>query len=185
MINLLPPDIKEQVRYAKLNRAALSYVRGIVAVVVVLAGVFAGALIYLNVQSQAVAKDVAQKKDDIKVFTTTFLPKAKDASDRLDAIKYVQSTQMRFSLVVADIAKILPQGVSIDSTVLTGDDKKPITLAVTGDTYDTILAFRNALLTSPRISGADIISISKQAKETGPSSWSANLTVGFKPGQAK
>jgi hypothetical protein len=51
-------------------------------------------------------------------------------------------------------------------------------------TYDQVLALRNALITSPRISGADIVSITSQ--KTDPSyNFKATLSVGFAPGQAK
>ena len=41
MINLMPPDLKEQIRFAKMNRIALRYAKVVVAVVLVLSGIFA------------------------------------------------------------------------------------------------------------------------------------------------
>jgi Tfp pilus assembly protein PilN len=181
VINLLPPDLKEQIRYAKLNRLTLRYLRLTVGVVVMLGGIFAGAFYLLQLQTTTVAADVTDKQGVIADLNRTFTPKAKDASERLNAIKFVQSTQTRFSQVVADIAKVLPQGVSIDSMTLTGDDKKSMRVGVTAQSYDGALAFRNALLTSPRIAGADIESIN-QASTAG---FKASVVVGFKPGQAK
>jgi Tfp pilus assembly protein PilN len=180
VINLLPPDLKDQIRYAKLNRLVLRYLRVVVVVVVVLAGIFAGAFYLLDQQTAVVTADVADKQKTIAGFNTSFLPAAKNASDRLNAIKYVQATQTRFSAVVADIAKVVPQGVSIDSMTLTGDDKTPVTIAVTAQSYSQALAFRNALITSPRIAGADLESISASG-----STYQTSVVVAFKPGQAK
>lgn len=180
MINLLPPGIKEQVRYAKLNRLVLRYVWTLGVVVVVLAGVFAGAFYLLQLQINAVAADVSDKEATITKLNKTFVPKAKDASDRLNAIKYVQGTQTRFSAVVADIAKVVPQGVSIDSMTLTGNDRTPVRVAVTAQSYAAALAFRNALTTSPRVAGADLESISGNGN-----TFQTSVVIAFKPGMAR
>lgn len=181
MINLLPADVKEQIRYAKLNRLALRYLRITVAVVVVLAVVFVGSFYLLDQQSATVTADVADKQKIIADFNKTLTPKAKDASDRLAAIKYVQGTQTRFSVLVADIAKVVPQGVSITSMTLTGDDSKPLAIAVTAQNYERALAFREALITSPRIANADLETLTSDASGT----YQTRVVVAFKPGQAK
>jgi Tfp pilus assembly protein PilN len=181
VINLLPPVQKEQVRFAKLNRLAIGYVRVLAAVLVILGVIFGGSLYQLDHQTAAVSADVAEKTATIAVLNKSFTPKAKDASDRLNAIKYVQASQTRFSALVSDIAKVVPQGVSIDAMTLTGDDKVAVRIAVTASTYTGALAFRNALITSPRIAGADLESIN--SNNTG--GFQTSVVVAFKPGQAK
>ncbi len=180
MINLLPPDQKEQIRYAKLNRLALRYVWTLLVVAGVLGGIFVWSFNRLGGETAQVAVDVKQKQGIITELNTSFMPKAKDASDRLNAIKYVQATQTKFSAVVADIAKVVPKGVTIDNMTLTGDDKAPVKLAVTAQSYSAALAFRNALITSPRIAGADLESINSAG-----STFQTSVVVAFKPGQAK
>jgi len=181
VINLLPPDIKEQIRYAKLNRTAIAYVRVSLMVAGVLGVIFAGSIYQLSLQTKSIAADVTEKQAVIKALNTTFTPKAKDASDRLNAIKYVQSSQTRFSAVVADIAKVVPQGVSIDTMTLTGNDKVPVRISVTASSYAGALAFRNALITSPRIAGADLETINSN----NGGSFGTSIVVAFKPGMAK
>ena len=181
MINLLPPTQKEQIRYSKLNRIALTYVRVLVSVVVVLGAIFVATIYWIGQRTSIVTADVATKTATIASLNAKFTPKAKDASDRLAAIAYVQATQTRFSAVVADIAKIVPQGVSIDGMTLTGDDKVPVRITVTASSYAGALAFRNALVTSPRIAGADLETISSSNGST----YQTSVVVAFKPGQAK
>ena len=180
MINLLPPDLKEQIRFAKMNRVALRYVRVIVLVVVVFGGIFGAAFYQLSTQTSGVSADVANKQGTISALNSTFMPKAKDASDRLNAIKYVESSQTRFSAVISDIAKVIPKGVSIDAMTLTGDDTKPVSISVTAQSYGAALAFRNALITSPRIAGADLETIASNG-----TTYQTSVVVAFKPGQAK
>ncbi|GAC1372944.1 MAG: hypothetical protein NVSMB39_7200 [Candidatus Saccharimonadales bacterium] len=180
MINLLPPEQKEQIRFSKLNRMALNYVRILLLVIIVLSGIFGASIYWLSQVTAGVTQDVAQKTATIAQINKTFTPLAKDASDRLAAINYVQATQTRFSAVVADIAKVVPQGVSVDSMTLTGDDKLPVRIAVSANSYSGALAFRNALITSPRIAGADVESISANA-----GTYQTSIVIAFKPGQAK
>jgi len=181
VINLLPPELKDQIRYAKLNRLAIQYVRVSVVVVAVLGVIFAVSLYQLGQQTKSVAADVSEKQAVIAALNKTFTPKAKDASDRLNAIKYVLATQTRFSAVIADIAKVVPQGVSIDTMTLTGNDKMPLRISVTSTSYAGALAFRNALITSPRIAGADLETISSNNGTT----FGTSVVVAFKPGMAK
>jgi Tfp pilus assembly protein PilN len=182
VINLMPPDMKEQIRYAKMNRLVLKYVWVTIVVVGVLGGIFGGAYYLIQQQTNAVAADVASKEQDINAQSSALLPKAQDASQRLNAIKYVQDTQTRFSLLIADLVKVIPQGVKLDGISLTGNDQAPVTLQVSAEKYDDILALRNSLVVSPRISAADIVNI------TSPGSgapWGGTLAIGFKPGQSK
>jgi hypothetical protein len=179
MINLLPPDQKEQIRYAKLNRLALRYVWVSVVVTAVLGVIFGGGFYLLEQQLREVTKDVNDKQATIAALNKTFTPKAKDASDQLSAIKYVQGNQTKFSAVISDIAKVIPSGVSLDALTLTGNDQVPVKLSVT-QSYAVALAFRNALITSPRIAGADLESIS--ANE---GLFQASVVIAFKPGMAK
>jgi Tfp pilus assembly protein PilN len=179
----MPPELKMQIRYSKMNRLALSYARVTVVVVLVLAGIFGAAVYWLGQQTEAISSDVASKQKEIARISQDFLPKAQDASERLNAIKYVQDTQTNFSLLIADLSKALPKEVYITDLTLTGDDTKPVSISAIGKTYNEMLALRNSLVSSPRIAGADIVSL-KQVSDT-DTSWTATVVVGFKPGQAK
>jgi Tfp pilus assembly protein PilN len=181
VINLLPPDLKEQIRYAKLNQLVLRYLRATVAVVVVLGVIFAGAFYAINQQTAGISSGLAAKRLIISQLNATFVPEAQDASDRLTAIEYVQNTQTHFSAVISDLAKVLPQGVSIDSITLTGDSSVPVDVAMTAQTYDEALAARNALATSPRIANADLESISSGTTNE----YQVTGVIAFKPGEAK
>jgi Tfp pilus assembly protein PilN len=182
MINLLPFTIKEQIKYAKYNRIALTYLRIMVLVAVILGGIFVGALYLVRKQTAAISSDVAGKQTTIAGITHTFVPTAQDVSNRLNAIKYVQSTQTHFSQVIADIAKVLPQGVTINSMTLTGNDKMPVSIGVTATSYSAALALRDDLATSPRIAGADLETISSS---DGGSTYQTTVVIAFKPGEAQ
>lgn len=179
MINLLPPALKDQVRYAKLNRLMLRYLRSLILIMLIIAGIFIGTIFYLNLQATAAQQDVTEKQTEIAA-TAKFQASARDISDRLAAIKFVQASQTRFSTLLDDLAKVLPKGVSIDSITLTGSDKQPVRITVAASSYDQILSFREAFALSPRISGVDLENISQSG-----TTFQAAVVIGFKPGQAK
>jgi Tfp pilus assembly protein PilN len=181
MINLMPPAVKEQIRYAKLNRLVVRYLQVTILVVVVLAGIFGWALWQVGQLETVVAGDVSSKQATIVKLNSEFTPLAQEASDRLAAIKFVQGSQTHFSALVADIAKVVPQGVTIDSMTLTGDDKAPVKIGLSATSYQAALAFRDALMTSSRIAAADLETITTSSS----GGFTAAVVVGFKPGQAK
>ena len=179
MINLMPPPVKEQLRYSKYNRAALHYLQLVVVVVAILAAIFMVAIIYLDRQVASIQTDLATKTQAIAAFAPDKAVAA-DAAARLNAIKLIQSSQTRFSQLLYDLAAVLPQGVSISGIALTGDATKPVIVSVSGHTYDQVLAFRDAVVTSPRIAGADLQNITQTT--TG---YQAGVVLAFKPGEAK
>lgn len=179
MINLLPTTRKEDIRYAKLNRIVLRYLRLVILLGLVIGGILGATVFYVGVMKAQAATDVTNKQQEITA-NAPFMKQAKDASDRLLAIKGIQVSQTRFSLLLDDLAKVLPQGVAIDTITLTGDDTKPVRIAVNGNTYNSVLAFRDAVANSSRISGVDLESISQD-----PGGFHAGVVIGFKKGQAR
>ncbi|MEO7617884.1 MAG: hypothetical protein ABIS59_03505 [Candidatus Saccharibacteria bacterium] len=179
MINLLPPDIKTQMKYSRYNRMALGYVKLAILVIVVLSGIFVGTIFYVNRETTQIAASVQERQAELDT-KLAFQKEAQDVSDRLQAIKTLDASQTRFSVLLDDLAKYLPQGVSLEGITLTGDDKKPLSIAISGTSYDSILAFRNAVLLSSRIAGADLVSITNSG-----AGFQGNVVIAFKPGQAK
>lgn len=179
MINLLPTSRKEEIRFAKLNRIVLRYLRLVLLLIIIIGGILGGTLYYLGVLNAQAEADINAKKQEIAV-GAPFMKQAKDVSDRLLAIKTIQASQTRFSLLLNDLAKVLPQGVAIDTITLTGDYTKPVRIAVSGNTYNSMLAFRDAVAKSSRISGVDLESISQDTD-----GFHAGVVIGFKQGQAR
>lgn len=179
MINLLPSARKDEIRFAKLNRIVLRYLRLVLLLIVIIGGILVGTIYYLGVLNAQAAANIAAKKLVITA-GAPFMKQAKDVSDRLLAIKTIQTSQTRFSSLLDDLAKMLPQGVAIDTITLTGDDTKPVRVAVSGNTYNSMLAFRDAVAKSSRISGVDLESISQDA-----AGFHAGVVIGFNKGQAR
>ena len=179
MINLLSPATKEQIKYAKFNGAIVRYVRAYVLILVLLATIFGVSWFLIKQQSNLIAADVAQKQKDITKLNSD-LAQARLVADRVSSIKTIGASQTHFSALLNDLAGIMPQGVSLDGIALTGDDRKPVRFSVTGNSYESILAFRQAFANTARVDGVDIETLSQTSGV-----FRANVVIGFKPGQAK
>jgi Tfp pilus assembly protein PilN len=179
MINLLPPHVKEGIAFAKRNAVGIGYLKLMLILVSVLTACFVGAGIYLDQRIHATSTSYQQKQDQIASYKKVE-DEAKIINERVAAIKSIQDSQPRFTTLLSDIAKAMPKNASLTNLTLTGDDKKPIRVTATADSYATAVALRDSLASSPRISGVDIESVSSTKDGV-----SASLTISFKPGQAR
>jgi len=183
MINLLPPEVKTANRYARYNAVAVRYIGLTIMVLVVLAGAQLGSRYYLNQRIKATSDNIAATQRQIGTYRN-LQTQAATLNTRLAAIQTIQKNQAEFSTLLSDLTKYMPVGTSISSITLTGDDKQPVRLSVKATDYKTALGFRDSIARSPRISAADIETVS--ATGAGASS-SYNVTVvfAFNPGEAK
>lgn len=180
MINLLPPSIKEQVYYAKKNTVLTKMIGRLTWVVVLLAVTFAGAFWHLNRTLAETIQARATKEARISDFAKTE-QNAQALSQRVAAVKNLQKKQTRFSLLLADLARVTPSGAYINTIALTEDTKKPVSISATADSYRTAAGLRDALASSPRIEAVDIGNITNPE----PGNYVVTLTIGFKQGQFK
>jgi len=132
---------------------------------------------YLQHEISGVKQQIANRQVEIAKYAS-LESKAKTADAQLESIKKLNTQKSHFSSLLNDLANVIPQGVSIQSLTLTGDIKQPVRISFAAVTYDEAVAFRDALATSPIISGADIENVSSNS--TG--SYTGAITVGFKPG---
>jgi Tfp pilus assembly protein PilN len=180
MINLLPPQLKTQLAYAKRNTVVVRYIFLVAAVIVVIGAGFFGSQLYLDQRLQEVSTSIAGK-EKIAAGNKDVEAASKTLNSRVAAIKAIQDAQPKFSAVLSDLARAVPKNASITGLTLTGLDSTPVKISADATSYQIAVSFRDALAASPRISGADIDSITGNATE----GFHVDITIGFKPGQAK
>lgn len=163
MINLLPPDINKQIKFGRRNAVLMRYLTLAVVVAVILAAEFIGGQIYVAQRIKAAEDEVANKNVSLAQYADVE-KKVQAVNSRVTSIQAIQKSQSKFSLLLADLAAATPKGVAITSISLTGDDKKPVRVSATATDYATALSFRDSIAKSPRISAADIESISNSDK---------------------
>ena len=181
MINLLPPQLKEDIRFAKQNSWLIGYVKVLVLVAIVLAGIFVGTHIYLQKQLDDVNAQVAEKQATISKYSKVE-KQAAAANERLEAIKKVSDQRTHFAELLDAISAVLPKGVVLTQLSLTGDVAHPVAIDYQADSYQTAVAVRDALLLSPKIQAADITGINKDPNK---SLFTGHIVIAFAPGATK
>jgi Tfp pilus assembly protein PilN len=175
MINLLPPQIQEQIRYAKLNRRLLRYTLWLTVVLGVLTAILFTSQWYASRQMNNLTSLLEDKKTDVAKFSE-IEKKASRLQTDITAVEKLLETQTAFSLILADIASVLPQGSHITSIGLSTDITKPVKVVVVVGSFDAGGIVRNALLASERIEAVDVQNIT-QNSEGG--SYTVNLILAF------
>ncbi len=175
MINLIPPAIKEEMKFARWNTSLIRYIAVVALVAILLGASFAGTFIYLKRKVSSIDQSLVEKQLKIDSYESV-VKAASELNERVAAIKIIQKNQPKFSLLLEDIAKFSLKGTSITSIALTGDDKKSVQVSATTNGYVAGVSLRDALASSPRVNAADIVSVSNT---------NVVIVIGFKPGQAR
>lgn len=184
MINLLPPDIKQEIIYSKRNSVLLHYTVLVGAVMIILAGALMAARLYLNSQIDSVSLQIQEKEAQIAKYKD-LESTAKTLNARIVSIQKIQKDQAKFSVLLDDLAKNIPQGTAITSLTLTGNDKAPVQIKVKAVDYKTATSVREGISKSARISAADIESIQGPEGQNSDGTYTVTVSFAFNQGQAK
>jgi Tfp pilus assembly protein PilN len=180
MINLLPPQIKAQVHYAKRNAKLIGLVRLLVFLAIVCAVGFLAGHWLLDRTMQQTRAAQTDKDREIQAFSGTEA-EAKALSERLRSVKLLSNQQTKFSLLLADLARVTPRGAYINTISLTEDSKRPVSINATADSYQTAAGLRDAFASSEHIKAVDIGSITNPD----PGVYRVELSISFKAEQFK
>jgi hypothetical protein len=116
MINLLPPEYKNSVIYARRNRSLIRWITfsgiGVLGIIVTIgAGYF-----YINQSAKAIAKDVESSKQRLVDQNLTQTQKrTEDISNSIKLALQVLSKQVLFSELLNKIGAVMPQGSALQS----------------------------------------------------------------------
>jgi Tfp pilus assembly protein PilN len=161
MINLLPPDIKQNYRYARLNTKLINWVVVASFALVGLAAISIGGIWYLKqavkpYDSQIVAAEANLKQQD----QAGTEKQVKDISDNLKLVIQVLSKEILFSQLLKQLAVIIPSNATLTSFSV---NQTVGALDITANTTDynaaTQLQVNLADPANKIFSKADIISI--------------------------
>lgn len=122
MINLLPTDKKDIIRYAKRNRLLLNWIVIVSLCFIGLYAIIGIGYIYLNSTTIALQKEVAQQAEELES------PAVKSAKEELQSIQAntqlavdVLTRQILFSELITDLSAILPEQVVLNNLALSND----------------------------------------------------------------
>lgn len=177
MINLLPPQIKEQIAFSKRNSKMVKLIWVLSISAAVLGGLFFVGLTYLNARNKTAETELHTA---LNAPSTEIEKTVQGINQKLSTVKKLGATKHRYSALLRELSAALPPGSFIREISLKGDNK-PIDLVVISSSYSSAVAARDSLAAlSDRIAGVDIETVSSDS-----GNFAVTLNVAFKPGMAK
>lgn len=114
MINLLPPDLKTEYRYARRNSQLLHVIGVFFLGFVGLAVIAAAGVLYINQAANSYASEASELRQNLKQQKQAEInAKAKDISGSLKLAVQVLSQQILFSKLLEELAPVIPQGATL------------------------------------------------------------------------
>ncbi len=178
MINLLPPAIKTQLKYSKLNRHLINYVWLLLITLGLIIAMFAGSYLLIHREIGLTKEKLAEQKQSVSSYGN-IEKEAKALADRLKAISDVQKNQNHFSELLNEIATLTPADVAILNLQI-DTDKNTASLTAESSNYASAAGLRNLLAKSSRFSSIDIDEIKKPADL-----YEIKLSIGLNSGSTK
>lgn len=158
MINLLPPDSKKALHYARMNVVLIQYVILVIFVGISVVGIviFGGNIVSANEKEIQSAIDIEREK------AAALLPssqEAKELSEKIDTIGNLLNQEVKFSELLREIGSLMPQGSILLSLSVSESKDDPITLDAGVIDADTAAVLRENLAGSDVFDNADILSV--------------------------
>lgn len=150
MINLISPDHRKSLQYAKSNTILMGYIQIIIPAVLVIAVVVGGLYYFLNLQHDS-ATEVAAIEQDA---ATKLLPdqkKAEGLASSMKAIAGVFDSEVLFSVLLEQLGHNMPAGAALNGlavSTLTADSPVTVTAFITAEEQGVVLLenFRKAAI---------------------------------------
>ncbi len=176
MINLLPTEYSNRLRFARQNTLIRKWLAGALAAIFGLLAILALGSLYISQPSKNIQRGIDSTQKQLETEKLKTVEKqSKEISDNIKVINQVLNKEIRFSALVTDIAKIMPSGSVLASLSISQVDGA-IDLSVNTTDYGS------ALQTSANLSDSknnifdkvDIISIN--CSPAGSSTYSCSST---------
>lgn len=161
MINILPPELKQQITYSRRNVVARRYVIVLILIILITGGTLVVSHWYAN--QQIAAYEAALNKRNEKMSRYENLEASVDTlNTHIGTIETVLQQRPQFSVLLTDLSQVLPRGSYLNGISLSEETDQPLQLTITAPSRNQAVRVRKALLQSPRIESADIQSITSK-----------------------
>lgn len=162
MINILPEDIKKQIDYSRRNVIARKYLVVICLIILVTGAALGVSHVYADRQIAEYEESLQERTAKAKQYKD--LESSVDKlNSQIRTIEALLAQRPQFSVLLEDLAAVLPTGSYLNGIQLSEEIDQPLQLTITVPSQNQSVRVRNALLQSPHISSADIQSISQKS----------------------
>jgi Tfp pilus assembly protein PilN len=162
MINLLSPNMKKQMRAARMNVTLYHYCMLLLSTALLLGAVFAVGF-WTNYNSlQLALGDKANNATAAQAYAKTRAA-AEDFAKNLASAKTILAGNVSFTELVLDIAGVVPPGVVLNTLTLGANTaaNAPIDISGRATSYGGAIALKNSLDSSPIFENVSIVNVSQ------------------------
>jgi len=177
MINLLPDDTRQQLRYAQHNLLLRKYLVAVLFIAAVIAVTFSVGLLALDRQSDNLKRQLEDQNTELAAYSDV-LAQAEDLSETIDTIEALLDREIKFSQLLTEIASLVPTGASLNGISLSNEEDT-LTLTATITAQELAAIFQKNLASSELFSVADISSINKASSAENSTVYIVIFTVIF------
>ncbi|MDQ3123948.1 MAG: hypothetical protein M3Q14_04690 [bacterium] len=137
IINLMPPEHKEAIMYARRNSKIMRWLLGVSLAALLLIVVAGGGLFYLKQDSKAHQKNIETTKAALAAQNEaeTF-KRVQEIGENLNLVVDVLSDEVLFSKLLQQIGEVMPSGTILQDLSLTSDFKGGLSLRVGSVNYE-------------------------------------------------
>ncbi len=161
MINLLPPNDKQQIRAGKSNVLLLRYCIAAFSLAIPLLILIVSIYVLIN-NSRSNAEVIIQEGEARNATLQLTKANAQEFRQNLATAKTILDKEIKYSQIAVKIAQSLPGGIYIQSLNLDPQTfGQPITLSATGSSYQDAINLKSALEQSTTFSDVHLLSVTR------------------------
>ncbi len=182
MINLLPPQQKQAIKFGRINLILVQYIAVAVITIIALAGIIIlGDNKLSNVQNQlrTEVKDGQAEVESLKGYHE----EAREIASQIDTLSKLFANEVKFSELLTSIGGVMPTGSSLTQLSLNEDRSLPINLTAQVVNEGTAAVLRKNLEESDIFSKADIVSLTVVEDANARYKYIVTISAIFEEGQ--
>jgi Tfp pilus assembly protein PilN len=176
-VNLLPPDIKEEIAQTKKNGQIVKVFWKLIFLILIYLLLSGGFYYWFSLEQNKTANELAKKEEEIKKYGI-LEQEAKNIADRLNTIKQIQSNTFVWSGTIDEIMTVVPTGVSLKSVKIDSVNKNRNQITGDANTKTEVASLRDSLEKSNKFQYVDI-EASTTIKDPAKNREYENFTISF------
>lgn len=177
MINLLPPEVKREIRAGQANILLLRYCVTTLVLAAFLGVAIIGVFYIIHISHDSVEREVQKSNQKIASYKSTEREYT-EFSTNLATAKAIISKDVRYSSISQKIGKALPQNVILESLTLdAGKFGTPLVLNARGKSYDDAIALKTKLEESSLFNDVHLVSVAQSNTEDGKSIYPISIAI--------
>ncbi len=155
MINLMPPEQKEAIKFGSYNVNIIQYM-----ILIIVAGIALAAVITFGVQivssdESKLNESITAKQEQLVTYSED-IELARSLTSKISTVDVLLDNEVHFSVLLQEIGSLLPPGSSLNDLNLSNDTSENIVLTANTDSEAIATQLQQNLVNSELFTGADI-----------------------------